>query len=897
MNDDDLKKLWQQQPLRKPDVSPEQLVAAMQKQTSQLRRTLDARDVRELLACAFVAIIFGFFYFTVYRTPISRVGDLIVIGGAFFIAWKIIHTRRTTPPAPPGATMVESLQAELNAVRAQSRLLGSVLWWYLLPGFIGLVVATWGLPINLFAKISTTVMFIVVDAFIYWLNQWTRTKQLLPLEAQLESLIHSAETGEPPEESRVANLRPIVLSMAAADRVKPVEFKVAFWQLAIYGIPGIVGIWFILVFGSTINSRDWMVHERAVESHTPIVHTQPTNETNRYFRVTQKLVDLLNAGDYAAVQALYNPEMSKFSPSNDTADFYTGIARRYGKIEKFDGPSGEGYRGWTAFRLDYQHGEMTMSLALDADDKISGIYFQPPSLNLGDLEHYATIKNLRSFLRHLFSWQHLLWGVLSFVGGLIYTWLIQKTVKRAVGISTLGIHLQNGSSLILWDEIKEVRPFKFLNIRNLTLITESGEKMRMHWTPLERHAEVKSAVETFAPANHPIRNHLPLLRTKSAKNIMTKIILIGIVVTLVGAVLLVRAKEPNTPTVEHMDSVSPMLETIRKKHNLPALAVVVVKDGKICDREVAGVRKSGDETLVTTNDLFHIGSCTKSMTATLAAILIEEGKLKWETTIADIFPELRGKMDKQYETVTIEQLLHHRGGVPGAPPAAAWAEAWKEIGKPTQQRLEFIEAVLAAPPEAAPGTKMIYSNQGYAIAGAMLEKITGTNYESLLTEKLFKPLHMDSAGFGQPGTNGALDQPWGHTKKLFFTTPVQADNPPAITPAGRVHCSLDDLARFVMLHLQATATNGLLKPESLARLHTPDKGGDYAGGWVVLKRGWAGGNALMHNGSNTMWYLVMWLAPEKNFAVIAATNVAGPDAEKGCDEAASAMIHKWLVVK
>ena len=94
--------------------------------------------------------------------------------------------------------------------------------------------------------------------------------------------------------------------------------------------------------------------------------------------------------------------------------------------------------------------------------------------------------------------------------------------------------------------------------------------------------------------------------------------------------------------------------------------------------------------------------------------------------------------------------------------------------------------------------------------------------------------------------------------------------------------------------MQRNATNGLLKPESLARLHTPAEGGDYACGWVVLKRGWAGGTALMHNGSNTMWYVVMWLAPGKNFAVIAATNLAGTDAEQGCDEAASAMIHNWL---
>ena len=86
---------------------------------------------------------------------------------------------------------------------------------------------------------------------------------------------------------------------------------------------------------------------------------------------------------------------------------------------------------------------------------------------------------------------------------------------------------------------------------------------------------------------------------------------------------------PSTPA-----GMSQTIESIRQKHNLPALAVVVVKDGQICDRVAAGVRKWGDPTLVTTNDVFHLGSCTKSMTATLAAILIEQGKLRWNTTIA-----------------------------------------------------------------------------------------------------------------------------------------------------------------------------------------------------------------------------------------------------------------------
>ena len=217
---------------------------------------------------------------------------------------------------------------------------------------------------------------------------------------------------------------------------------------------------------------------------------------------------------------------------------------------------------------------------------------------------------------------------------------------------------------------------------------------------------------------------------------MTKTILMGIVLISLGAIVFVRGREPKPAAIEYSDPDSQMLEVIRKKYDFPTLAVVVVKEGKICDRAAVGVRKYGDPTLVTTNDQFHIGSCTKSMTATLAAMFIEEGKLRWDTTIGEVFPELKGKMDQRYETVTVEQLLTHRGGVPKKPPGAAWKRAWKQQGTPMEQRQEFIAAVLAAPPEAAPGKKMIYSNQGYAIVGAMLEKIADKPWEHLITEKL-----------------------------------------------------------------------------------------------------------------------------------------------------------------
>jgi CubicO group peptidase (beta-lactamase class C family) len=334
------------------------------------------------------------------------------------------------------------------------------------------------------------------------------------------------------------------------------------------------------------------------------------------------------------------------------------------------------------------------------------------------------------------------------------------------------------------------------------------------------------------------------------------------------------------------------IEAIRKKYNLPALAVVVVKDGVICDRVAVGVRKNGDPTPITTNDIFHLGSCTKSMTATLAGMLIDEGKLRWDTTIAEVFPELKGTMDPQYENATVEQLLTQRGGVPSDPPGAAWKEAWKQEGTPTEQRRQFIEAVLSRPPAAAPGSKMIYSNQGYAIVGAMLEKITGTPWETLITDRLFKPLHMDTAGFGPPGTIGKVDEPWGHAHKLFMNIPLQVDNPPAIGPAGTVHCSLDDFARYAIFQMEDQPA--LLKPETLARLHTPAAGDEYACGWIVTKRGWAGGNALWHNGSNTTFYFAVWLAPNKKFAVITATNTGADNAFDACDDADVYMIQHWL---
>src|ERR1700722_10515298 len=506
MNDDELKNLWQQQPLRVPDLPAAQLVPAMQNKMSAFRRTLLWRDVRELAACVVVIIIFGYFYF--HRSaPMARIGDLIVIGGSIFIGWKLVRARRATPPAPPGATIVESLRAELNSVRTQSGLLGSVLWWYLLPLTIGELVCVWGPLLHLRAVDSAellvlvptylfvTLVILAVNVFVYWLNQWARRKQLLPVQAQLESLLRSAETGEPLDQTDAANLRPIALSMAAAEHVKPAEFKVAFWQLALYGEIAFIGIWFFLMLGLTLSKDGWSPRNDFLKLPFQPIRAE---ETNRYSIVARNIIDLLNAGDSAAVQKLYDSEMAEAFPPQKASEFFADLAAHFGKIEKFDGPVGKSDE-WVVFQLHCRRGELTMSLALDDDNKIGGLYFRRAA-------------NLGSPVRQIFSWQHLLWLVPFVLAGLLYSRILQKMSERAVGISTLGVHLRKGENLLLWEEIKEVRPLRVLNMRSLWLISESGKKTIMPWTSLERHSDLKAAVEGFAPLNHPLRKYLSLLK-------------------------------------------------------------------------------------------------------------------------------------------------------------------------------------------------------------------------------------------------------------------------------------------------------------------------------------------------------------------------------------------------
>ena len=339
------------------------------------------------------------------------------------------------------------------------------------------------------------------------------------------------------------------------------------------------------------------------------------------------------------------------------------------------------------------------------------------------------------------------------------------------------------------------------------------------------------------------------------------------------------------------DEIRSLLEPIRAEYKLPAMAGAVVTSQGLKALGSVGVRKAGTEIAVTDNDLWHLGSDTKAMTAALIGSLVEKGLLKWETTVGDVFPELADSSSSPLANANLLHLLSHRSGLP-SDPAASW---WLVPRADTIQarRLNAVAMALKEKSGAAPGEKFVYSNFGFVVAGAMAEQVTGLSWEELISASVFNPLGMLSAGFGGTGTPGEIDQPWGHGaggKPVNGNGPA-IDNPPVLGPAGRVHCRLADWAKFVADQLRgARGEPGLLKPETYRILHTPPFGGNDALGWGVVDREWGGGKVLSHAGSNMMNYALIWMAPLQDFAVLVVTNQGGPAAERGCDKASGALI-------
>lgn len=348
------------------------------------------------------------------------------------------------------------------------------------------------------------------------------------------------------------------------------------------------------------------------------------------------------------------------------------------------------------------------------------------------------------------------------------------------------------------------------------------------------------------------------------------------------------------------ESLAELLEEVRAKHDVPAVGVAIVTEDGPALVEVVGVRKRGDKAKAQRNDMFHLGSCTKAFTGWLAGWAVENGQLRWDSTLGEIFPRESRRWPESHKEITLEQLVTHHSGIEGDLPGGTGR--WKRQSSPKvngretkRQRVEMIEALGDHPLASEPGSTFTYCNTNQILAAAMIEQVTRKPWETLIEELIFRPLGMREVGQGPMGKPGRIEQPWQHKVCGESVEPVpQADNREVMGPSGRLHMSLDSWSQFVAEILRAARGQGtLLKKETYEELLGGD--GYTKGCWSSEGKNDEGQiRVLGHSGSNTVNRALASIHPPENFAILIVTNQGASDPDtpgsKVCQELAHRLI-------
>lgn len=325
------------------------------------------------------------------------------------------------------------------------------------------------------------------------------------------------------------------------------------------------------------------------------------------------------------------------------------------------------------------------------------------------------------------------------------------------------------------------------------------------------------------------------------------------------------------------------VDSIRKAYHIPEIVYARISSGRIYEMKALGITKLNSTHTASLNDKFRIGSNTKSVTAFIAALLVKEGKLKWDTRFFDLFPELKANSDPAHHSLTLLNLLSMRTHLYSYSYYYEKPEQTDFTGDEAQQRYQFLSWCLKQPAVSdsarTDNTDSIhFSNLGYVAAGLMMEKASGKSYKQLV-EELGNKLGI-TFQFGQPNTTDSL-QPWGHNKDLIPEPPGDNYKLNWLLAAGNINVSLPDYIKFIQLQLKGLkGESNLLSAEEFNFLHY---------GLPEVSLGWfwgtdeQGNRWSTHTGNPGSFLTQVTLCKERDFATLVFMNVQTPDSEKAME--------------
>lgn len=316
-----------------------------------------------------------------------------------------------------------------------------------------------------------------------------------------------------------------------------------------------------------------------------------------------------------------------------------------------------------------------------------------------------------------------------------------------------------------------------------------------------------------------------------------------------------------------------MVRRAREKFSVPSIAVSVMDSTEIRLQEIQGSRVHGQPEPATLDDYFHIGSCSKSVLAVMAAKLVEQKRITWQTRFFDVFPELKANANCAYQDISLEDLFLCEAGIKAY--TSIEADPFPEYGTSVEdKRLEFVRYLIAEPPSTrkeAGKFQHLYSNASYTLAAVMLEKVSGQTYETQVKKTLTEDLGL-SVHIGWPNRFGP-DQPWGHlvTKGKIEVFPPEHGYriPHLITPAGDLSMTPKDYARYTQLHLQGLrGRDNYLSSGSYAYIHFSRSGFS-----LGVANGVLGGKRYSgFDGSAGTFFCRSIVVPASDFAFTIMTN-------------------------
>lgn len=325
-----------------------------------------------------------------------------------------------------------------------------------------------------------------------------------------------------------------------------------------------------------------------------------------------------------------------------------------------------------------------------------------------------------------------------------------------------------------------------------------------------------------------------------------------------------------------MTNFSFLLNRLRAELRVPALAAIVTDSQSILAAGAVGVRRVNQTEPIELTDLFQIGSNAKAMTATVCAMLVEQGILSWDSTPATVFPELENTMLPAYRKISLKMLLSHTSGISPYTDTEDSDFILPDFGSlPMESHVQHFAHFLmkSSPVLTQPGEKVNYSNAGYSLAAAMAERVSGQNWKELIQDRLFNPFHIHAfVGYEHPARIDP-NQPWGHLLddhgNFVPLSPKENLIPPCLAPAGDLCISMPDYARFLQMQLNILRD----QPASFTPLHNHAKPGIGAG-WGVnyLREMESMGLFSTHAGSTGTFFSIVALSHEHSLGFAIAVN-------------------------